>query len=96
MIHAAKSCTKEEYAEAVKFALKVGMTQIIPYDRLKRGGVIGIVRVVDCVMSDRSKWFTGKFGHRLDRPYPLPFMPSAGQLGYYEFGSFKSAKKGHK
>lgn len=48
-----------------------------------RGGIIGLVDLVDIVMTSHSQWFHGPFGWRLRDPIPLPFYPCRGQLGLY-------------
>ncbi len=87
LIHAAKTLTVKEYDEACTFALRAGATITPNYDRLKRGGIVGMVRFTRCVTQSPSKWFVGKFGFVIRDPYPLPFIPCAGQLGFYEYGS---------
>jgi hypothetical protein len=51
---------------------------------LQRGGIIGSVEIVDCVMKSDSKWFFGKYGFVLRNPIALPFTPYRGQLGFFE------------
>jgi hypothetical protein len=48
------------------------------------GGIVGIVRMVDCVTSSESKWFCGDYGWVFDRASPLPFMPMRGQLRLFD------------
>lgn len=47
---------------------------------LNYGGVIGIVRLVDCVTCSTSRWFEGPFGFVLSDPKPLAFVPWRGAL----------------
>lgn len=47
---------------------------------LQYGGIIGIVRLVDCVTQSKSRWFEGKFGFVLKDPMPLPFVKWKGAL----------------
>lgn len=84
LIHAAKTMTKRDFEDACKFALKAGATMLPKFDELHRGGLVGIVRLVRCVRSDDSPWFTGKFGFVLEKPYPLPFRPCIGQTGFFD------------
>lgn len=85
MIHAAKACTEREYAEACTFAIKAGqVANIPPLDRLRRGGVIGCVKLARIVRSSPSKWFVGKWGWVLTDPLPLPFRRCPGQLGFFD------------
>jgi hypothetical protein len=48
------------------------------------GGIVGIVRMVDCVTTSESKWFVGDYGWRFERAQPLPFMPLRGSLGLFD------------
>jgi hypothetical protein len=48
------------------------------------GGIIGIVQLVDCVTSSRSKWFHGLVGWVLTKPKTLRFMPLKGRLGLFD------------
>jgi hypothetical protein len=51
---------------------------------LPRGGLVGRVRLVDCVTTHPSQWFEGPYGLVLSDPEPLPFVSMAGQLGLFE------------
>lgn len=88
LIHAAKGMTDEEYEAAKKFAWQCGLFNVPPKEDIKRGGIVGIVRLVDCVKTHRSLWFTGPYGFVFRDPYPLPFEPCAGQRGFWEYGTF--------
>jgi len=48
------------------------------------GGIIGMVQLVDCVTSSRSKWFEGPVGWVLTKPKRLPFIPLKGRLGLFD------------
>lgn len=85
LIHAGKGMTKEEYNSAVQFARSIGVVMPIPaFEDIKRGGIIGMVEVVNHVRYHKSKWFEGPTAFVLRNPYPLPFRPYAGQLGMFE------------
>ena len=73
--------SRRNLEEARAFALKRGV--IVP-DDLKTGGIIGMVRLEDCVTKSRSRWFEGPIGWRLSRPKKLPFLPLKGQLGIFD------------
>ena len=51
-------------------------------DTLRRGGVIGIAEISDCVTMHRSLWFNGPYGFVLRRRRPLPFIEWKGALGF--------------
>lgn len=61
----------------------------IPRSRLEalrhapRGGLIGIVRVVDCVDHSPSRWFTGPHALVLSDPVEVEFCPWRGRLGLF-------------
>jgi hypothetical protein len=92
-IHASKTMTVADYDAAVMFVdLFIGpeLVQKIPaMSDLQRGGLVGIVEVVDCVQRSSSPWFTGSgeddgaFGFVLEDAQALPFMPWKGRLGFF-------------
>lgn len=85
LVHASKGMTQQEYEDAADFATECGFTKSLPaFEELKRGGIIGIVEIVDCVTQSKSPWFVGRYGFVLKRPYPLPFKEMKGQLGFFE------------
>lgn len=47
------------------------------------GGIVGCVRMVDCVTDSESKWFVGDYGFVFDKAIELPFMPMPGRLGLF-------------
>ena len=64
---------------------KLGIKGFIPIkDNYKRGGIIGKVKMVDCVSYHPSPFFFGPWGHVYENPEPLPFFPCKGQLGIFE------------
>lgn len=93
-IHASKSYVKSEWDQACKFAIKAGVTHLPNPDRIARGGIIGMVKLTRCVMQSDSPWFVGKFGFVMVRPYPLPFLPYAGQTGFFEVNYGEWSPKG--
>ena len=48
-----------------------------------RGGIVGIVEIVDCVTKSDSPWFVGKYGYVLRNPRPIPLIPCRGVLGFF-------------
>jgi ASCH domain len=53
-------------------------------DDFDHGGIVGMVRLEDCVDSSKSKWFEGPVGWVLSKPKRLPFVPLKGQLGLFD------------
>jgi hypothetical protein len=84
LIHGAKGCTKKEFEEACTFAAKAGACKFPSFDDKRRGGIVGILIFRGYVRASESPWFVGKFGWEICRPYPLPFRPYTGQLGFFE------------
>jgi hypothetical protein len=92
LIHAAKTMTKREYNEAIDFAASIDRERtmrllasgVLAFDNLPRGGIIGSVKLVDCVRRSTSPWFVGPNGFVLRDPKPLPFVAFKGQLGFFE------------
>jgi len=53
-------------------------------EAFETGGIVGMVQLVDCVTSSRSKWFEGPVGWVLSKPKRLPFIPLKGRLGLFD------------
>lgn len=52
-------------------------------DALPRGGIVGRVRLVDCVTASDSPWFVGPYGFVVADGEPLPFRACPGRLGFF-------------
>lgn len=52
-------------------------------DAFERGGIVGRVRLIDCVEELPSPWFVGRFGFVLADAQPLPFRACRGKLGFF-------------
>lgn len=88
--HASKGMTKHEWNDAMDF-----VDGTFPLDRENalcrrarccnspKGGIIGLVDVVGCVMEHDSPWFFGRFGILLVNPRPVHFIPFKGLLGLF-------------
>jgi hypothetical protein len=50
---------------------------------LQRGGIIGAMRIDDCVTADASPWFTGPYGFVIGAAVQLPFLPVSGKQGFF-------------
>jgi hypothetical protein len=53
-------------------------------EEFERGGIIGMVNLVDCVTVSRSEWFEGPIGWVLEKPKKLPLIPLKGQLSLFD------------
>jgi len=82
LIHASKNVDLAGY-EWVKKNLPEIYPLIPSPDEIEKGGVVGIVRIVDCVDYHVSIWFFGKYGFVLEEPLPFPFYPAQGQVGLF-------------
>jgi hypothetical protein len=52
---------------------------------LLRGGIIGVVELVDVVRKHPSPWFDGEgFGWVLANPHPVDFIEMPGRLGLFD------------
>jgi len=65
---------------------RAGSTAHVPAD-MPRGGIVGIVDLVDVVQASVSPWFEGPMGLVLRNPRPLPFIPCRGSLGFFRAAS---------
>ena len=86
LIHAAKGCTAAEHEDAESFAW-CNDVQIPPLADLKRGGIVGVAEIVDCVKESESDWFVGNYGFVLKNVQPLEFYPCKGALGFFYLSS---------
>jgi hypothetical protein len=80
LIHA--SLSRDSYAENVQLVKrKHGIS--VPLE-IERGGIVGVVAVIDCVESHKSKWFEkGNFGWVLANPRRLKFRPCRGAVNLF-------------
>jgi ASCH domain len=80
LIHAGLS--RDDLDQNVKWVLK--KYRISVPNELERGGIVGVVEVIDCVESHKSKWFEkGSFGWVLANPRRLKFRPCKGALNFF-------------
>lgn len=49
------------------------------------GGIIGVAEVVDCVTEHPSPWFQGPYGYVISNAREVPFIPSPGELGFFDW-----------
>jgi hypothetical protein len=88
LIHASKGMTRDEYEDAVVTTHYAGLEIALPpMAELQRGGIVGVVSIVDCIPGERrtSPWHMGgQFGFQLANPRPLPFIPCRGALQLFD------------
>ena len=71
LIHASKGFDAEDRDDVIRL-------------NCPRGGIVGVVEIVDCVTAMDSDWFFGTYGFVLRNPRPLKFMPCSGKLGFFK------------
>lgn len=85
-IHASKTFDWDGFEWITLNIKKLGLSpQDVPqYEKFYRGGLIGIVNMVDVVTEHPSPWFFGPLGFVLEDPRPLEFFRCNGQLGIFD------------
>jgi hypothetical protein len=90
LVHAGLTCKPADYDAAMRFveAVNPALVQHVPeLGALRRGGIVGMATLVDCVAMHESPWFEGTpdggFGFVLTHGRPLPFRPWKGRLGFF-------------
>jgi hypothetical protein len=79
LIHASKS--SDGFTENIELVKREhGISVPLEVDR---GGIVGVVDVIDCVEIHESKWFNGHFGWVLANPRRLKLRPCKGALGLF-------------
>lgn len=85
-IHAGKTMARRYYDEIVDSLKADGLCppDLPAFEELERGGIVGAVRVVDCVEVFDSPWKEpDSFGFILADARPFPFIPCVGRLGFF-------------
>ena len=90
-IHASLGGTRIEYHEALRFIQSIADAPPFPagvsfpaFDQFQRGGIVGLVDVIDCRRRSESRWFFGPYGLVLANPRPVEFIPCTGRLGLFD------------
>lgn len=93
LIHTSKGMTRDEWEDAMIFAgpmlreiytLDAAFDELFSFESQSRGGIVGVMNIVDCVSSSASPWFMGDFGFVLADVRSLPFTPLKGSLGFFD------------
>jgi hypothetical protein len=58
---------------------------------MPRGGVVGIMKITDCVQAMESRWFFGRYGFVIGGAMPLPLVPCKGALGFFRLDDATNA-----
>lgn len=83
-IHASKGMTRDEYEDCADYCADLGFA-LPPAADLRRGGIIGVARIVSIVKSSDSPWFFGPKGLVIADARPVNFVPAAGRLDFFEW-----------
>lgn len=65
-------------------SLEAKIDALLGFEDQQRGGIVGMVDIIDCVKSSPSPWYMGEVGFVLANARPLPFAPFKGALGFFE------------
>jgi hypothetical protein len=92
LLHAAKGMTRDEFWDGMCTLEAISRQDRETNNRrraqihqaMQRGGIVGIVDIVDCVADHPSPWFVGRYGFVLANPRPLPFVSCRGALGFFD------------
>ena len=82
-LHTGQNFDEDAFADWRWIAERGGPAQ--PPDRrtFERGGLIGVIDIIDCVRASDSRWFVGPVGYVIGRVRTIPIMPMPGQLGIF-------------
>ncbi|MGR9052314.1 MAG: hypothetical protein ACU84J_06670 [Gammaproteobacteria bacterium] len=83
--------THVEYEQAARFIAEAGRVAVPAYAALPRGGIIGAVRIVECVERSESPWYMGHYGFVLADPHALPLLPLHGHPSLFDVADADSA-----
>ncbi len=86
-LHAAQGMTREEYENALKTFERAGVPREkwpLP-DALPRGGLVGVMTIVDVINKSTSPWFFGPKALVIEDPVAIDPIPCSGALGYFKW-----------
>lgn len=91
-IHASSGMTRFEYEDclatlhgiSVSHPFRRGL-KLPAFDDLQRGGIVGVVDIVDVVTGSANPWFFGQYGFVLANARPVPFIPVKGKQGFFRW-----------
>lgn len=91
-IHASSGMTRFEYEDCLATLHGISVSHPFPpglklpaFDDLQRGGIVGVVDIVDVVTSSASPWFFGNYGFVLANARAVPFVPVKGKQGFFRW-----------
>jgi hypothetical protein len=80
LVHAGYIFDQEGYLYVTR---KMGLALPSP-EKFKRGGIVGVAEIVDCVSIYPSLWFSGPYGFVLRNARTLPFVALSGKPGFFK------------
>jgi hypothetical protein len=88
LVHAGQTLTRPYYREVVEHLQEAAICpQDLPgFEEMKAmtGGIVGMVRITDCVANSLSPWFMeGGYGFVLAEAQTMTFKPWKGRLGFF-------------
>jgi len=83
LIHASKTFDMDGYNWIKDNKESLGISNLPLSYEYELGGIVGYARIVDCVTSFDSIWFTGKYGFVIEDAKPLKFDKCKGQLKFF-------------
>jgi hypothetical protein len=88
LIHASSTMTRADYAACELFLDATpglpGRGVLPKFEELERGGIVGMVQMVNHTFKSDSPWFVGPVGYVLENPVTLEFFPCKGSLNFFE------------
>jgi len=84
LVHAPSVLEETAFRAACAFARERGVSYLPDFKTMRRGGIVGMVKVVDHVERHPSRWFSGKPVLVLERAEPEPFRPCKDGAGFFE------------
>jgi hypothetical protein len=81
LIHAASRMADQPLSEVEE---EYGV-KLPPLVEMRRGWIVGICDLVDCVTEHRSKWFEGPYGFVLRNARKRPFREMKGALNLWDY-----------
>jgi hypothetical protein len=97
-IHAGKTMTKADYEACALFCSSLPPLtlpedfEFPSFESLKKecGGLVGVMRITDCVNQSPSPWFCGPYGFVIEAATSNPFIPYKGSLGFFNVDLLES------
>lgn len=83
LVHAGQTFDREGYDWVCENFKAIAAVMPAPED-FPRGGIVGVVDMVDCVDQMDDPFFFGPYGYICDNAQPCKLVECKGQLGFFE------------